>query len=160
MTNPLGVYRNQSNKIFNKAITLTRSLKACLFGVKMLDSDDIGIRTIARQVWNPIKKRKKANWIRELTENLVGIIIEGGSNIENIFKREVKYGLIRQSVQNSERDHSQLSRVNPRFRREGIKFLRWDFSMFPQVQIWVSRGLCNWSIRWGNWTQTKFQNNE
>lgn len=62
-----------------------------------LHSLDESVRRIARQVWNPIIKPKKSTWIRELAENPAGLNIDGGSNIENIFKQEVKAGLIRQT---------------------------------------------------------------
>lgn len=39
----------------------------------------------------------REGWIRELAENPSGLNIEGGSNIENIFKQEVKEGLIKRS---------------------------------------------------------------
>lgn len=47
--------------------------------------------------WSPRIKRVKAGWVRELAENPSGLNIEGGSNIENIFKQEVKTGLIRRT---------------------------------------------------------------
>jgi len=63
----------------------------------LLSSLDQEVAGVARTAWCPIVKRRGSGWIREMAENPAGLNIEGGSNIENIFKQEVRLWLIRRS---------------------------------------------------------------
>lgn len=58
----------------------------------LINQDDPDVEKLARMAWSPRIKRVKAGWVRKLTENPSGLNIEGGSNIKNIFKQEVKAG--------------------------------------------------------------------
>lgn len=58
----------------------------------LLDHFSKSVKLIASKAWNPVVKKRRPGWIRELAENPAGLSIEGGSNIENIFKQEGKTG--------------------------------------------------------------------
>lgn len=95
-----------------------------------LIEDDKDVSWVARQAWNPKIKRRKTTWIRELAENPAGLNIEGRSNIENVFKQEVKSGLIIRSNKISNESSLELTRE---YEEEVLSFLESVTHCFPRV---------------------------
>lgn len=108
---------------------ITESLS---FWLPILNGEDQDIKNIAKLAWSPKYKRKRRTWIKELAENPSGLNIEGGSNVENIFKQEVKNGLIRRSdkiINEIIRSSLELSRD---YEEEMLDFLEGINPCFPR----------------------------
>lgn len=97
----------------------------------MEPSQNKSVEKLASIAWNLIIKRRRAGWIRKLVENPSGLNI-GGTNIENVFKQEVKSRLIKRSDNIYNDIIRGLLELSRDYEEEILAFLKGVFPCFPR----------------------------